>query len=187
MSLIEGVFAREVLDSRGNPTVECEVVTEEGVIGRALVPSGASTGQHEALELRDQDPTRYLGKGVQKAVEQIEGPIADSLEGESVLEQVQIDRIMLDLDGTENKSKLGANAMLGVSMACARAAAETLEIQLFEYLGGVRARRLPVPMMNIVNGGAHADNNVDFQEFMIMPVAGGCFEGGPPLRSRDLS
>ena len=176
MSLIEGLFAREVLDSRGNPTVECEVVTEEGVIGRALVPSGASTGQHEALELRDEDPGRYLGKGVQKAVEQIEGPIADSLEGESVLEQYEIDRVMLDLDGSENKSKLGANAVLGVSMACARAAAETLEIQLFEYLGGARSRRLPVPMMNIVNGGAHADNNVDFQEFMIMPVAGGCFE-----------
>ncbi len=175
MSLIEEIFAREILDSRGNPTVEAEVVTEDGFMGRAAVPSGASTGEHEALELRDKDPERYRGKGVLQAVKNIETKIAGELEGLSVLDQILIDQALLDLDGTENKGELGANAILAVSMACARCAAESLGVPLYQYLGGVNACQLPVPMMNILNGGAHADNNVDFQEFMIMPVAGDSF------------
>jgi enolase len=170
MSEIEIIVAREILDSRGNPTVEAEVVTEEGFLGRAAVPSGASTGEHEALEMRDGDKDRFLGKGVTKAVKNIEEIIAPALEGRSVLEQLELDQTMLELDGTENKKKLGANAMLAVSLAAARAAADTVGLPLYQYLGGVNACVLPVPMMNILNGGAHADNNVDFQEFMIMPA-----------------
>jgi enolase len=169
MSNIEAVIAREILDSRGNPTVEAEVITEEGFIGRAAVPSGASTGEHEALELRDGDKGRYLGKGVSKAVDNIENKITPCLVGKSVLEQIELDETLIELDGTENKSTLGANAMLAVSLAAARAAAASLGLPLFQYLGGVNACQLPVPLMNILNGGAHADNNVDFQEFMIMP------------------
>ncbi len=175
MSNIEEILAREVLDSRGNPTVEAEVFTEDGFSGRAAVPSGASTGEHEALELRDKDPDRYRGKGVGKAVRNIETAIAPELEGLSVLDQVLIDQTMIDLDGTESKENLGANAILAVSMACARAAAESSGLPLHQYLGGVNACQLPVPMMNILNGGAHADNNVDFQEFMVMPVVGESF------------
>ncbi|GAB4229294.1 MAG: phosphopyruvate hydratase [Acidobacteriota bacterium] len=170
MSYIEMIQAREILDSRGNPTVEAEVITEEGFVGRAAVPSGASTGEHEALELRDGDAGRYLGKGVTKAVKNVHEVIAPALVGKSVFDQIDIDETMIELDGTENKSKLGANAMLAVSMAAARAAAESLGLPLYQYLGGVNASVLPVPLMNILNGGAHADNNVDFQEFMIMPV-----------------
>ena len=170
MSGIFDIFAREILDSRGNPTVEVEVVLESGIIGRAAVPSGASTGEHEAVELRDGDLNRFLGKGVLKAVENVEEKIAPQLIGLDVLDQMEIDAIMIDLDGTPNKSKLGANAILGVSMACARAAAEYLEIPLYKYLGGAFSHLLPVPMMNILNGGKHADNNVDIQEFMIVPA-----------------
>jgi enolase len=175
MSTIESIVAREILDSRGNPTVEADVLTEEGFLGRAAVPSGASTGEHEALELRDGDPTRFLGKGVTKAVANINEIIGPELEGKSIIDQIDIDQTMIRLDGTENKRKLGANAMLAVSMAAARAAAETVGLPLFQYLGGVNASVLPVPQMNILNGGAHADNNVDFQEFMIMPVKAGSF------------
>ena len=175
MSTIESIVAREILDSRGNPTVEADVLTEEGFLGRAAVPSGASTGEHEALELRDGDPTRFLGKGVAKAVANINEIIGPELEGKSIIDQIDIDQTMIRLDGTENKRKLGANAMLAVSMAAARAAAETVGLPLFQYLGGVNASVLPVPQMNILNGGAHADNNVDFQEFMIMPVKAGSF------------
>jgi enolase len=171
MPFIIDVYAREVLDSRGNPTVEVEVTTESGAFGRALVPSGASTGEHEAVELRDGDKSRYLGKGVLKAVENVNDIIAPELIGEfSVLDQVGVDQRLIELDGTENKGKLGANAILGVSMAVARAAADYLDVPLYQYLGGFNAKQLPVPMMNIVNGGEHADNNVDIQEFMIMPV-----------------
>jgi enolase len=170
MSLIEKIIGREILDSRGNPTVEAEVILEDGTIGRAAVPSGASTGENEAVELRDGDSARYLGKGVRKAVENINDKIAYEIEGLSVLDQTLIDQIMIELDGTENKSSLGANAILAVSMATARAAAAFMQIPLYRYLGGVNAKTLPVPMMNIINGGAHADNNVDFQEFMIVPV-----------------
>lgn len=171
MPFIIDVYAREVLDSRGNPTVEVEVTTESGAFGRALVPSGASTGEYEAVELRDGDKERYLGKGVLKAVENVNDIIAPELIGEySVLDQVGVDNALIALDGTENKGKLGANAILGVSMAVARAAADYLDIPLYQYLGGFNAKQLPVPMMNIVNGGEHADNNVDIQEFMIMPV-----------------
>jgi enolase len=170
MSLIEKIIGREILDSRGNPTVEAEVILEDGTIGRAAVPSGASTGENEAVELRDGDSARYLGKGVRKAVENINDKIAHEIEGLSVLDQTLIDQIMIELDGTENKSSLGANAILAVSMATARAAAAFMQIPLYRYLGGVNAKTLPVPMMNIINGGAHADNNVDFQEFMIVPV-----------------
>jgi enolase 1/2/3 len=166
---IEWVEGREVLDSRGNPTVEAEVLLESGVIGWAAVPSGASTGEHEAVELRDGDPQRYLGKGVRKAVENIENVIAPALKGRDATEQSEIDRLMISLDGTENKSKLGANAILAVSMAVARAAADVLDQPLYRYLGGIGASVLPVPLMNILNGGAHADNNVDFQEFLIVP------------------
>ncbi|GMB09067.1 enolase [Thermolongibacillus altinsuensis] len=171
MPRIIDIYAREVLDSRGNPTVEVEVYTESGAFGRALVPSGASTGEYEAVELRDGDKSRYLGKGVLKAVENVNEIIAPALVGNyDVTEQVAIDRALIELDGTENKGKLGANAILGVSMAVARAAADYLDMPLYQYLGGFNAKTLPVPMMNILNGGAHADNNVDIQEFMIMPV-----------------
>ena len=170
MVIIEDIHAREVLDSRGNPTVEVEVALSDGSLGRAIVPSGASTGVHEALELRDQDKDRYNGKGALKAVENIEEIIAEKLIGIGPFDQVLIDNFMIDLDGTENKKNLGANAMLGVSMAVASAAAASLKMPLFQYLGGVNAKVLPTPMMNILNGGSHADNTVDIQEFMIMPV-----------------
>lgn len=170
MSIIEFIEAREILDSRGNPTVEVDVVLEDGSMGRAAVPSGASTGVHEAVELRDGDKSRYLGKGVQKAVENVNNIIAAELIGLDALDQVDIDRAMIELDGTENKGKLGANAILGVSMAVARAAADYLGIPLFKYLGAYHSCVLPVPMANIMNGGSHADNSVDFQEFMVMPV-----------------
>ena len=170
MSIIADVHAREILDSRGNPTVEVEVVLESGAFGRAAVPSGASTGAHEAVELRDGDKNRYLGKGVLTACANVESIIAPALIGMDALDQNAIDQTMIRLDGTPNKGNLGANAILGVSMACARAAADYLEIPLYRYLGGSNAKTLPVPMMNILNGGKHADNNVDIQEFMIMPV-----------------
>jgi enolase len=178
MSLIEQVWAREILDSRGNPTLEAEVVLESGETGRAAVPSGASTGENEAVELRDGDAARFLGKGVLNAVENVNEKIAYELEGLDALDQTLIDEALLALDGTDNKSNLGANALLAVSMATARAAAAFLEVPLYRYLGGVNARTLPVPMMNIINGGAHADNNVDFQEFMIMPVGAESFSEG---------
>src|SRR6202795_815847 len=175
MTAIVDIIGREILDSRGNPTVEVDVVLEDGSIGRAAVPSGASTGAHEAVELRDGDNGRYLGKGVQKAVDAINGEIFEALSDQAVEEQVQIDQIMIDLDGTPNKSRLGANAILGVSLACAKAAAESFDMPLYRYVGGTSARTLPVPMMNIINGGVHADNPIDFQEFMIMPVGAGTF------------
>ena len=175
MSLIEAVHAREILDSRGNPTIEAEVYLESGIVGRAAVPSGASTGEHEAVELRDDDKSRYLGKGVLKAVENVNEKIAYEVEGLDALDQNLIDETLLKLDGTPNKSNLGANATLAVSLAAARAAAAFLEIPLYRYLGGTNAKTLPVPMMNIINGGAHADNNVDFQEFMVMPVGAESF------------
>jgi enolase len=178
MSLIEQVWAREILDSRGNPTVEAEVVLESGEQGRAAVPSGASTGENEAVELRDGDNARYLGKGVKQAVENVNEKISYELEGMDALDQTAIDEALIALDGTENKSNLGANALLAVSMATARAASAFLEMPLYRYLGGVNAKTLPVPMMNIINGGAHADNNVDFQEFMIMPVGAESFSEG---------
>ena len=167
---IVAVRARQILDSRGNPTVEVDVVLEDGSVGRAAVPSGASTGAHEAVELRDGDKQRYLGKGVEKAVEAVNGEIYEALSDQAVEEQVQIDQIMIELDGTPNKSRLGANAILGVSLACAKAAAESFDMPLYRYVGGTSARTLPVPMMNIINGGVHADNPIDFQEFMIVPV-----------------
>jgi enolase len=175
MSTITDVYAREILDSRGNPTVEVDVLLEDGSFGRAAVPSGASTGEHEAVELRDGDAGRYLGKGVQKAVEHVDGVIAEALVGMDASDQRQIDMILLALDGTENKSNLGANALLGASMAVAKAAAEFHGLPLFQYLGGVRASLLPTPLMNILNGGRHADNNVDIQEFMIMPIGAETF------------
>ncbi|MEM8893388.1 MAG: phosphopyruvate hydratase, partial [Bacteroidota bacterium] len=170
MSLIESVHARQILDSRGNPTVEVDVVTENGILGRAAVPSGASTGVNEAVELRDGDKSRYLGKGVTKAVTNVNDVIANELIGLSVFDQKFIDQLMIDLDGTETKSKLGANAILGVSLAVAKAAAEELGMPLFRYIGGVNAHVLPVPMMNIINGGSHSDAPIAFQEFMIRPV-----------------
>jgi len=175
MTAIVDIIGREILDSRGNPTVEVDVVLEDGSIGRAAVPSGASTGAHEAVELRDGDKGRYLGKGVLKAVEAINGEIFETLNDMAVEEQVQIDQLMIDLDGTANKSRLGANAILGVSLACAKAAAKSFDMPLYRYVGGTSARTLPVPMMNIINGGVHADNPIDFQEFMIMPVGAGTF------------
>ena len=178
MSVIELVYAREVLDSRGNPTVEVEVVLESGSVGRAIVPSGASTGAFEAVELRDGDKGRYIGKGVEKAVANVNEVIAPELEGMDAFDQPAIDALMIELDGTHNKGKLGANAILGVSMAVARAAAEDLGLPLFQYIGGVNAKQLPVPMMNILNGGEHADNNVDVQEFMILPVGAKSFKEG---------
>lgn len=170
MPFIKEIYAREVLDSRGNPTIEVEVYTESEAFGRAMVPSGASTGEHEAVELRDGDKKRYLGKGVLKAVENVNEVIAPEIIGMNVFDQVGIDQLMIELDGTPNKAKLGANAILGVSMAVAKAAAELSGLSLYNYLGGFNAKELPVPMMNIINGGSHADNNVDFQEFMIMPL-----------------
>jgi enolase len=175
MTAIVDIIGREILDSRGNPTVEVDVVLEDGSVGRAAVPSGASTGAHEAVELRDGDKGRYLGKGVQQAVAAVNGEIFEALTDHSVEDQVQIDEIMIALDGTPNKKRLGANAILGVSLACAKAAAESLQMPLYRYVGGASARTLPVPMMNIVNGGVHADNPIDFQEFMIMPVGAKSF------------
>ena len=176
MSAIVSVRGREVLDSRGNPTVEAEVLLESGAVGRAIVPSGASTGEREALELRDGDPERFHGKGVLKAVDNINGEIAKRLKGMDPYNQREIDLALIDLDGTENKSRLGANAILAVSMAVARACADELGVSLYEYLGGRFGRRLPVPLMNVINGGVHADNPLDFQEFMIVPVCGGSFK-----------
>jgi enolase len=175
MSYIAKVHARQILDSRGNPTVEVEVFTENGVMGRAAVPSGASTGVHEAVELRDGDKSIYLGKGVTKAVENVNTVINDALIGSHILDQNDIDKLMLDLDGTANKGKLGANAILGVSLAAAHCAAENLGMPLYRYVGGTNANTLPIPMMNIINGGSHADNSIDFQEFMIAPVGAESF------------
>ena len=178
MSVIESVYAREVLDSRGNPTVEVEVVLESGAQGRAIVPSGASTGAFEAVELRDGDKSRYLGKGTQTAVDNVNNIIAEQLEGMESTDQPAIDALLIELEGTHNKGKLGANAILGVSMAVARASAEELGLPLYQYIGGVNAKQLPVPMMNILNGGEHADNSVDVQEFMILPVGAPTFKEG---------
>ncbi|MEG2198764.1 MAG: phosphopyruvate hydratase, partial [Anaerovorax sp.] len=178
MSYIDDVLAREVLDSRGNPTVEVELYLEDGSMGRAIVPSGASTGAHEAVELRDGDKDRYLGKGVQKAVDNVNDIIAEEIIGMNVFDQVGLDKFLIELDGTPNKSRLGANAILAVSMAAANAAAESIGLPLFQYLGGVNAKLLPTPMMNILNGGEHADNTVDIQEFMIMPVGATSFKEG---------
>jgi enolase len=178
MTAIVDIIGREILDSRGNPTVEVDVILEDGSLGRAAVPSGASTGAHEAVELRDGDNGRYLGKGVLKAVDAVNGEIFDALGGMDAEQQVQIDEIMIGLDGTANKSRLGANAILGVSLAVARAAAESFDMPLYRYVGGTSARTLPVPMMNIINGGMHADNPIDFQEFMIMPVGAATFAEG---------
>lgn len=175
MTTIVDVYARELLDSRGNPTIEVDVILEDGSLGRAAVPSGASTGVHEAVELRDNDTSRYLGKGVQKAVANVNEIIASEIIGFDATEQAEIDNLLISLDGSGNKSKLGANAILGVSMAVAKAAAQSLQIPLYSYLGGCNAKELPVPMMNILNGGEHADNNVDIQEFMIMPVGAKSF------------
>lgn len=175
MALIDAVYAREILDSRGNPTVEVDVILDDGSRGRAAVPSGASTGTHEAVELRDGDKKRYGGKGVTKAVDNVNDVIADAIIGLDPIRQAEIDELLIRLDGTENKAKLGANAILGVSMAVAKAAAESLDMPLYEYLGGINAKELPVPSMNILNGGAHADNNVDIQEFMVMPLGAASF------------
>ncbi len=175
MSLLFDIHARQILDSRGNPTVEVDVITENGVLGRAAVPSGASTGKHEAVELRDEDKAVYLGKGVLKAVNYVNVDIAEKLRGVDVFEQNYIDQLMIELDGTENKSKFGANAILGVSLAVAKAGAQESRQPLYRYIGGVNANTLPIPMMNILNGGAHADNKIDFQEFMVMPVGASSF------------
>lgn len=178
MSLIDNIVAREILDSRGNPTVEVDVYLDSGAFGRAAVPSGASTGEHEAVELRDGDKARYLGKGVQKAVENVNEIICNELLDMDALEQVEIDRTMIELDGTENKGKLGANAILGVSLAVAKAAADELGIPLYRYIGGTNAKTLPVPMANILNGGAHSSAPIDFQEYMVMPVGASTFKEG---------
>ena len=178
MFYIEDVIAREVLDSRGNPTVEVEMMLNDGTVGRAIVPSGASTGVHEAVELRDGDKSRYLGKGTLKAVENVNTIIAEEIIGMNPMDQVGLDMFLIELDGTENKGKLGANAILGVSMAAADASAKALGLPLFKYLGGVNGKMLPTPMMNILNGGSHADNTVDIQEFMIMPVGAPSFREG---------
>ncbi|MCW3073102.1 MAG: eno [Flaviaesturariibacter sp.] len=178
MSYIAEIFARQILDSRGNPTVEVDVITDDGAMGRAAVPSGASTGIHEAVELRDEDKKVYVGKGVLKAVANVNNTIAPEIIGLDVADQTGIDALMIELDGTENKGKLGANAMLAVSMAVAKAAAEEAALPLFRYIGGTNAKTLPVPMMNILNGGAHADNKIDFQEFMVMPVGATSFSEG---------
>ncbi|MCS5608881.1 MAG: phosphopyruvate hydratase, partial [Candidatus Poribacteria bacterium] len=175
MPNIVKIHGREILDSRGNPTVEVDIVLESGAFGRAAVPSGASTGEHEAVELRDEDADRYLGKGVRKAIQNINSVIADALVGTNALDQGTIDQTMIDLDGTPNKENLGANAILGVSLAAAKAAARSLNLPLYKYIGGTNAKELPLPMMNILNGGSHADNNVDLQEFMIMPVGSETF------------
>jgi len=178
MSYISEIFARQILDSRGNPTVEVDVITDEGALGRAAVPSGASTGVHEAVELRDGDKKIYVGRGVLKAVKNVNEIIAPALLGYDVADQTGIDQMMISLDGTDNKGKLGANGMLAVSMAVAKAAAEEAALPLFRYVGGTNAKTLPIPMMNILNGGAHADNKIDFQEFMIMPVGASDFSEG---------
>jgi enolase len=178
MTAIIDIIGREILDSRGNPTVEVDVVLEDGSFGRAAVPSGASTGAHEAVELRDGDKKRYSGKGVRKAVDAVNGEIFEALADMAAEEQVQIDQTMIDLDGTPNKGRLGANAILGVSLAVAKAAAESFDMPLYRYVGGTSARTLPVPMMNIINGGVHADNPIDFQEFMIMPIGAPTFSEG---------
>lgn len=178
MSYIAQIHARQILDSRGNPTVEVDVVTQNGILGRAAVPSGASTGKYEAVELRDNDKGTYMGKGVLKAVHNINSVINEELNGAYVLDQTSIDNALIALDGTENKANLGANAILGVSLACAKAAAEESGIPLFKYVGGVNANVLPIPMMNILNGGSHADNSIDFQEFMVMPVGASSFSEG---------
>ncbi|MGB0887800.1 MAG: phosphopyruvate hydratase [Vicingaceae bacterium] len=178
MSYIAQIHARQILDSRGNPTVEVDVVTQNGILGRAAVPSGASTGKYEAVELRDNDPGMYMGKGVQKAIQNINTTLNEELNGAYVMDQTSIDNAMLALDGTANKSNLGANAILGVSMAVAKAAAEESGIPLFKYIGGVNANVLPIPMMNILNGGSHADNKIDIQEFMVMPVGASSFSEG---------
>ncbi|MBN1829092.1 MAG: phosphopyruvate hydratase, partial [Deltaproteobacteria bacterium] len=183
MTDIVDIHAREILDSRGNPTIEVEVMLSSDIMGRAAVPSGASTGEHEMLELRDGDPGRYLGKGVTKAVENVLSVITPELLGMDCLDQRAVDYAMIELDGTENKGRLGANAILGVSLACARAAAESCGLPLYRYIGGVAAKDLPVPMMNILNGGQHADNNVDIQEFMIMPVGAPTFREGLRMAS----
>jgi enolase len=175
MSLIEDIKARQIFDSRGNPTVEVDVITQNGIVGRAAVPSGASTGKHEAVELRDNDKSMYMGKGVLQAVQNVNTIIADELVGFSVFEQSLLDKIMIEIDGTPNKAKLGANAILGVSLAAAKAAAKEAGQSLYRYVGGVNANTLPVPMMNILNGGSHADNSIDFQEFMVMPVGASSF------------
>src|SRR5205085_8630701 len=178
MSYIAEVFARQILDSRGNPTIEVDVITDDGALGRAAVPSGASTGIHEAVELRDDDKKLYGGKGVLKAVENVAKTIAPELLGYDVADQTGIDQLMIELDGTENKGKLGANALLAVSMAVAKAAADEAGLPLYRYIGGTNARTIPIPMMNILNGGAHADNKIDFQEFMVMPVGAPSFSEG---------
>ncbi|MEZ5731495.1 MAG: phosphopyruvate hydratase [Paracoccaceae bacterium] len=183
MSTIIDIHAREILDSRGNPTVEVDVTLEDGTMGRAAVPSGASTGAHEAVEKRDGDKSRYMGKGVLEAVAAVNGEIAETIVGEDATEQVEIDRLMIELDGTENKGRLGANAILGVSLAVAKAAADFSALPLFRYVGGTSARTLPVPMMNIINGGEHADNPIDIQEFMIMPVAAPDIRGAVQMGS----
>ena len=178
MSYIIEVHARQILDSRGNPTVEVDVLTDDGAMGRAAVPSGASTGIHEAVELRDNDKKKYVGKGVLKAVKNVNTLISDAIVGFDITQQAAIDEALIALDGTPNKSKLGANAMLAVSMAVAKAAAEEAALPLFRYIGGTNAKTLPIPMMNILNGGAHADNKIDFQEFMVMPVGATSFSEG---------
>src|ERR1700758_364046 len=175
MTAIADIHAREILDSRGNPTVEVDVTLDSGVFGRAAVPSGASTGAHEAVERRDGDPSRYGGKGVRQAVEAVNGEIFDALSGYDALNQIGLDRVLIEFDGTPNKSRLGANAVLGVSLAAAKAAASSSALPLYKYVGGVSARVLPVPMMNIINGGAHADNPIDIQEFMILPTGADSF------------
>ena len=176
MSYIVNIHAREILDSRGNPTIEVDVLTSDGSMGRAAVPSGASTGVHEAMELRDGDSSRYLGKGVQKAIENVNEILDEELHGMTITDQKGIDDLMISVDGTDNKSNLGANAILGVSLACARAAADSLGLSLYKYLGGMMANTLPIPMMNILNGGSHADNKIDVQEFMVMPVGAKSFK-----------
>lgn len=183
MAIIEDIVARQIFDSRGNPTVEVDVITDSGIVGRAAVPSGASTGEYEAAELRDEDPSAYMGKGVSKAVDNVNDTIASELVGFDVFSQIDVDNYMIALDGTPNKSKLGANAILGVSLAVADAAAQSLSMPLWRYLGGVNAKVLPLPMMNIINGGSHADNNVDLQEFMIMPVGAQTFTGALKIGS----
>ena len=178
MSFIHSIVARQILDSRGNPTIEVDVITDQGILGRAAVPSGASTGMHEAVELRDNDKTQYLGKGVLRAVNNVNTVIAERLKGMYIFDQTELDRTMIELDGTPNKGNLGANAILGVSLAAARAASEACGQPLYRYIGGVNANLLPIPMMNILNGGSHADNGIDFQEFMIMPIGANSFSEG---------
>ncbi|MGE4547410.1 MAG: phosphopyruvate hydratase, partial [Desulfurella sp.] len=186
MSAIIEVNAIEILDSRGNPTIKTIIKTEDGAIGKAEIPSGASTGSKEALELRDNDPQRYNGKGVLQAVSNVNDRIADEIIGMDVLEQAEIDNLLIELDGTENKSNLGANAILSVSMACAKAAAKELNIPLYRYIGGLNAKILPIPMLNVINGGVHADNNIDFQEYMIVPVGAQNFASAMQMASETF-